>query len=126
MEPAGFSRRILFKGGAATLFAAGPLLDHAVAAATRRNPPQAMGYGSMKRDPRGILDLPPSFDYRIISRTGDLMDDGLRVPRLPEGMHAFPGKAGRVWLLRSHLVRQPAVFRPYVRNHRTLGCREPA
>lgn len=126
MEPAGFSRRTLLQGGAATLFAARPLTGQAFATATSGVPPRPLGYESMKRDPRGILDLPRNFDYRIISRSGDPMDDGLTVPRLAEGMHAFPGKAARVRLLRSRVVRQPAVSRPFVRNHQSSRCRESA
>ncbi len=102
MRPAGLSRRNLLKGGAAALLAGGPGLGPVFAAATGRVSLRALGYGRLKPDPRGVLELPSGFGYRIISRTGDTMDDGLRVPGLPDGMHAFPGKAGRTRLLRNH------------------------
>ncbi len=102
MKPNGFSRRTLLRGGGAALLAAGPGLGGVLAAATKRDSYPAPGYGRLERDRRGILDLPPGFSYRIISCTGDPMDDGLRVPGLPDGMHAFPGEAGRTRLLRNH------------------------
>ena len=101
MGPIGFSGRYWLKGAAA-LFSAGPGLGRVFAAASGGDSPRALGYGRLKSDPRGILDLPAGFGYRAISRTGEPMDDGLRVPGLPDGMHAFPGKAGRVRLLRNH------------------------
>ncbi len=115
MGPAGFTRRTLLQGVAAALFAAQPLRGEARGPAARRDPPRALGYGRLKRDPRGILDLPPGFEYRIISRTGDPMDDGLRVPGLPDGMHAFPGTAGRVRLLRNHELIPHSVDTAFVR-----------
>jgi hypothetical protein len=47
-------------------------------------------FGPLLDDPHRILDLPEGFSYRLISKTGDPMDDGLRVPGLPDGMAAFP------------------------------------
>ena len=32
------------------------------------------------KDPNGVLDLPKGFSYKIISKLGDEMDDGLVVP----------------------------------------------
>jgi secreted PhoX family phosphatase len=60
------------------------------------------GYGPLVADPRRILDLPKGFAYRILSRTGDPMSDGFRVPGLPDGMAAFPGPNGRVIVVRNH------------------------
>ena len=37
-------------------------------------------FSALRTDPGGILDLPDGFDYRILSRHGDEMDDGLLVP----------------------------------------------
>lgn len=62
----------------------------------------ASPYGDLIRDPMGILDLPKGFSYKILGRTGDIMDDGLRLPGRPDGMAAFPGKDGRVILVRNH------------------------
>src|SRR5690606_31359599 len=62
----------------------------------------APGYGELLADPEGILNLPKGFSYKIISRQGDRMDDGLMVPGLPDGMAAFPGRNGRVIVVRNH------------------------
>ena len=59
-------------------------------------------FGPLVRDPEGILDLPEGFSYRILSRIGQAMDDGLRVPGAADGMAAFPGPEGRVVLVRNH------------------------
>ncbi len=49
-----------------------------------------VGFGPLMPDPDGILDLPAGFEYHIISRVGELMDDGLRVPGLHDAMGVFP------------------------------------
>ncbi len=59
-------------------------------------------YGPLVKDPAGILDLPEGFTYKIISRTGEKMSDGLLVPDRPDGMAAFPGSEDRVILIRNH------------------------
>ncbi len=64
--------------------------------------PKAGRYGPLRSDPHRILDLPKGFRYVVLSRQGDKMDDGLRVPAAPDGMAAFPGKNGRVVLVRNH------------------------
>lgn len=58
--------------------------------------------GALRPDPDRILDLPPEFSYRIVSRAGDLMADGLRVPRAHDGMGAFPALDGRIILVCNH------------------------
>jgi secreted PhoX family phosphatase len=99
-QPSMSSRRRFLRGvGVAAAAAACPLgiqLAGAVAGAT------VAGYGELVSDPNGVLHLPADFAYRVISRTGDPMDDGLRVPGLPDGMHAFPGPEGRTVVLRNH------------------------
>ncbi len=62
----------------------------------------ADGFGPLVADPDGILDLPEGFRYRIISRAGDRMADGFRVPAAPDGMAAFPGPDGHTLLVRNH------------------------
>lgn len=59
-------------------------------------------YGSLVPDPNGVLDLPSGFSYQILSRTGQTMSDGLKVPGQPDGMAAFPQKDGTVVLVRNH------------------------
>jgi uncharacterized protein len=62
----------------------------------------SVGYGELLKDPQGILNLPKGFSYRIISRQGDRMADGLLVPARPDGMATFRGRGGRVILVRNH------------------------
>ncbi|WP_417363776.1 alkaline phosphatase PhoX [Galbibacter sp.] len=62
----------------------------------------ATGLIPLKTDPQGYLDLPEGFTYKIISRHGDQMSDGLRVPGRPDGMGAFKGPGQRVVLIRNH------------------------
>lgn len=58
--------------------------------------------GKLLADPDGILDLPPGFEYQVISSWGDEMDDGLRVPGSADGMAAFTGDDGEVILVCNH------------------------
>lgn len=58
--------------------------------------------GELRPDPNRIMDLPPEFSYTIVSRAGDLMADGLRVPNAHDGMGAFGAKNGRVILVCNH------------------------
>ena len=65
----------------------------------------AHGYGSLKRDPKGIMNLPRGFSYKIISRRGDRMSDGLWVPGLGDGMGTFKGdRRNRTIIVRNHEV----------------------
>lgn len=59
-------------------------------------------YGPLVSDPKKLLDLPEGFTYRIISRRGSEMSDGLRVPGMPDGMACFKGKGDQVILVRNH------------------------
>ncbi len=58
----------------------------------------------LKTDPKGYLDLPEGFSYKIISKKGDPMNDGLRVPGRPDGMGAFKGPDQKVILIRNHEI----------------------
>ncbi len=51
---------------------------------------------------RRLLDLPAGFSCWAVSSFGEMMSDGLRTPSLADGMAAFPGKDGRVILVRNH------------------------
>ena len=64
----------------------------------------AEGYGTLQKDKKGILKLPKGFSYKIISRRGDKMSDGLIVPGLADGMATFPGPDGKVIIVRNHEV----------------------
>ena len=58
--------------------------------------------GPLKADPGKLLDLPEGYEYSVVSRAGNLMDDGLRVPYAHDGMAAFPGTNGRIVLVCNH------------------------
>lgn len=63
-----------------------------------------VGDGPLVPDAGGILDLPAGFTYRVLSRWGEEMSDGLLVPGLHDGMAAFDGGDGRVVLVRNHEI----------------------
>ncbi len=60
------------------------------------------GYGALVPDPAGLLDLPPGFSYRVLSRLGDKMDDGGTVPDRADGMGCFDIGNGEIALVRNH------------------------
>ncbi len=62
----------------------------------------AEGYGPLLPDPGGKMRLPKGFSYKVLSQTGELMDDGFRVPGAHDGMAAFPGPNGLTLLVRNH------------------------
>ena len=69
------------------------------------------GVGPLRPDPRQLLDLPDGFSYRIVSKAGDRMDDGFKVPPAHDGMAAFPGRDGRILLVCNH--EMPPAFPEY-------------
>lgn len=71
---------------------------------TQMNGQLITGFGPLKSDPAGVFDLPARFSYKIISRFGQTMEDGLRVPHRPDGMATFPGDDGRTIIIRNHEV----------------------
>ena len=66
---------------------------------------QGLGYGPLVPDPAGLFDLPRGFAYRIISRFGEAMDDGWRVPDHADGMGAIRLDGRRMALVRNHELR---------------------
>jgi len=54
------------------------------------------------KDPNQYLELPRGFQYKIISKAGDPMSDGLVVPGRPDGMGAFSNSLGECILVRNH------------------------
>lgn len=63
----------------------------------------AGGNVDLIHDPDGYLDLPEGFTYKVISRSGDKMDDGFFVPGRPDAMGTFQGNSeGQVILIRNH------------------------
>src|SRR4051812_15408955 len=82
----------------------------AVAVAADAPPPsrgyrnEAVGYGPLLPDPRGVFDLPPGFSYLVVSQAGEPMSDGLVVPHKCDGMGCFPLGGSQVALVRNHEV----------------------
>ncbi len=64
----------------------------------------ALDYGPLVKDPLGVLDLPEGFTYKVISKQGEPMDDGLLVPGKPDGMAAFSAEDGKVIVVRNHEI----------------------
>lgn len=99
-----------FLGATATAFAglaaAGAMMRPASAGAARAGAAAGggapAGYGALRPDPAGFLDLPQGFTYRIISRLGDAMDDGGTVPDKADGMGCFDIGNGEIALVRNH------------------------
>jgi secreted PhoX family phosphatase len=78
-------------------------------------------------DPHKILDLPESFTYRVISREGERMDDGLRVPGACDGTAAFAGPGGTTILIRNHeLLPEQRGSGPFGRKNELLDLLNPA
>ncbi|MCC5657024.1 PhoX family protein [Nostoc sp. XA010] len=99
-----FSRRKFFAIAGTT--AAGTLLasplEGLLARQANGQPVFGRGYGPLVPDPNGLLDLPAGFQYRTLSLTGELMNDGTLVPGGHDGMAAFPGPRNTVILVRNH------------------------
>src|SRR5262245_443643 len=72
----------------------------------------AEGYGPLRRDPAGLLDLPEGFQYRALStaqtgtdhdsRFSQKLSNGELVPARHDGMAAFAGPNGITVLVRNH------------------------
>lgn len=55
----------------------------------RASTPSVRGYGDLVEDPKGLIDLPKGFSYRVISSLNNEMSDGLTVPDRADGMGCF-------------------------------------
>lgn len=60
------------------------------------------GYGPLVSDRNMIIDLPKGFEYQVISKAGDEMDDGLLVAARMDGMGTFLNDDGHTVLIRNH------------------------
>lgn len=74
---------------------------------------QDYGYGPLKTDPDGILNLPKGFSYKIIFKQGERMDDGFFSPGNPDGMATFPADKNRLILIRNHEISPGSDEGPY-------------
>ncbi len=59
-------------------------------------------FGTLSHNPGDILSLPKGFSAKVISRKGDIMNDGLFSPGAHDGMGVFSWKDGKVILVRNH------------------------
>ncbi|MFE2322486.1 alkaline phosphatase PhoX [Streptomyces sp. NPDC059385] len=101
-------RSLLAAGGIAFSGALGALFTGDAGTARARE----RGYGPLLPDPRGLLDLPAGFSYRVLSRAGDPLRSGEGpVPANCDGMAAFGAGGGRVRLVRNHENRVTAALR---------------
>lgn len=84
-------------------------------------------YGPLQKDPLGILDLPKGFSYKIISKMGEEMDDGLLLPGKPDGMAAFPIDKKRCLVIRNHEISpdQGSDLGPFGPNYERLKLIRP-
>tara|TARA_Y100001970_G_C14228453_1_gene857130 strand:+ start:1231 stop:2643 length:1413 start_codon:yes stop_codon:yes gene_type:complete len=57
---------------------------------------------NLVKDPKGIINLPPGFEYKIVSQFKNKMNDGLQVPDHADGMGCFKIDQDRVALIRNH------------------------
>jgi uncharacterized protein len=101
-----FSRRVFIRSGAA--FAAAGSFAEVIASASpalalgaRPGRPHP-GYGELVADPKGLVNLPPGFRYKVFSRSGDRLSRGGIVPASHDGMAAFPAGHFGTWLIRNH------------------------
>lgn len=65
----------------------------------------AQVYGPLVADPGGLIDLPKGFSYRVLSRLGEPMSDGGRVPDAADGMGCIALPGGKLALIRNHELR---------------------
>ncbi len=82
---------------------------------------------NLSPDPEGYLSLPEGFTYKIISQSGDKMDDGFFVPGRPDGMGTFEGLSpNEVIIVRNHENDPSPISRgPFGTFNRLLGRLEP-
>jgi uncharacterized protein len=104
------SRRNLLSSGLATTAAFAGLASMASAHKITKDAPdtyvnQIDAFGPLIKDPKGLIDLPKGFSYTVFSKRGEVMDDGLLVPGMHDGMAAFPHGDNTVALVRNHEIR---------------------
>ncbi len=98
-------RQFLQTSGA---FALGFVGLHSLTGCSMISPEASERFGPLLKDPEKIMDLPANFSYRIVSRRGDLMDDGFLVPGAADGMATFAGDDGKTIVIRNHEVNPGA------------------
>ncbi|HEY3696179.1 alkaline phosphatase PhoX [Phenylobacterium sp.] len=87
---------------------------------------EVAGYGSLRRDPAGLFDLPEGFAYTVVSRAGEPMSDGFVTPHNMDGMGAFAGGRDQVVLVRNHELKPANLDDGAFGPGRALASRLPA
>ena len=79
-------------------------------------------FGPLLKDPKGVLDLPEGFSYKVLATRGETMTDGFKVPGQADGMAAFASQDGKVVLVCNHeLGLEMSAMGPFENNTRLPG-----
>lgn len=80
------------------------------------------GFGPLIFKEGEILSLPKGFSAKVISRTGDLMNDGLFTPGAYDGMGVFNNAGSKVTIIRNHEL-SPGSYTvgPFGKHNRMLN-----
>jgi len=95
-------RRSALGAGLAATGNLGALLTGNSAFASGLGSPTAGAYGELITDPAGLLDLPPGFSYTVVSRAGETLPNGKRLPDRFDGTGTFAGPDKSTYLVRNH------------------------
>jgi uncharacterized protein len=111
----GFLQRVAVAAGGTALW---PFADVVAGSAQAADGFRELGPVPDLRDGKVRLHLPEGFQYRSFHDNDGpaiFLNDGTRLPGRHDGMAAFPGPGGKVWLVRNHEVNGPgAAFGPGV------------
>lgn len=77
-------------------------------------------------DPLKVLSLPEGFSYKVISKAGNHMSDGFRVPYAPDGMATFDGPGDLTIIVRNHEVGLTTGAGAYGPDNALFGNIDPA
>ena len=95
-------RRSALGAGLAATGNLAALLTSKPSLATGLGSPVAGAYGELIPDPAGLLDLPPGFSYTVVSRAGETMPNGKRLPDRFDGTGTFAGRDHSTYIVRNH------------------------
>lgn len=103
-----FLQRVAVATGGAALW---PFADVVAGPAQASAGFRTLGPVEDLRDGKVRLHLPEGFEYRSFHDNDGppvVLHDGTRLPGRHDGMAAFPGPEGKIWLVRNHEVNGPA------------------
>lgn len=103
--------RRLFLKSAGTLAFSGLLSSTLLQTKSIASSNPIRGYGPLQLDPKGLLDLPKGFKYRVLSSFDDVMSDGFHVPDKADGMGCIALSEKKVALIRNHELNPNDLFR---------------